>query len=247
MKLEIYGYGGEFNIGSVKEKDVFTMMVLKRFDMKEEYPEFEYKDRNIAHYEYNDITGLYNIDCNEINSIILYEENEEIELDISQVINITLSNPYINDYINEENEGFIATGIFEKKMYTNIEIKESLTKDDILNGVLIFLTINMDETLGYYEIIDEMLFIKNKKEADEILKIILENTKEEKKEIKELLEEDYKTDGLRLYVSSLITTIIEMDLTEELLKYSLGEMECEGGRHVENEVVLFDKKGNVIE
>jgi hypothetical protein len=156
FKFEIYGYGGEYSLGTVEDENIFNE--LKNLAENGELGAWnELEDEEVNFYDYEEIFHTSGANFDSVN-LYATENGKDFDVNYSEITNFSISNPYINTETEPENVfGYFGGASIEKGGFGTFEIETD--GEDFDPSRLVFGTVNMDETLNNDEIIEEVYYI----------------------------------------------------------------------------------------
>ena len=162
-KIEVsYLSGGEFAMGIITDEE--KMSILREKVEEGGFNLYDLEEEGIPFYENDDVLHCFGGDATDGKISIFENDKEILDTEISEINRYQSSNPWVNfEKLQEEIGEFLVFGgaVYEKRMYG--EFSFQLEDDEKFDtNKLVILVINLDETFGDWEIIDEIIYFREK-------------------------------------------------------------------------------------
>jgi hypothetical protein len=160
FKITIFGYGGEYSLGSVTDGESFEALQELAENSELSAWNDDVNGDEVNFYDYDDVLNLYGADYNQANLDIAEEGRESKTISASNSFNFSLSNPDLYGVDNEDNDvaGYFGGASIEKGTFGEVVIESD---SDFDASCLVFGTVNLDETFNSSEIITKAYYIKD--------------------------------------------------------------------------------------
>jgi len=244
IKIEFSEFnGGEFTMGVVTDENKID--ILREKAEEGDFSLSDLEEEGVAFYENDSFFHYYSGDVSDGNMIIYKNDEEILDLNVDEIPYTTYSNPWVNfEELQQKIDGdFLVFGaaVYEKALSAKVSFELEDDEEFDINKLL-FLTINLDETFGDWQIIDKIVYFKDKD-----LKVIWDKVYEEYEKENQYYEpSEYETDKGKIEIIMNYYDDGKKDIKKMVEDLGVS-IDFEEGRSIGSEAILiYDKYGEAL-